>query len=100
MEKCLLTDLPSKMKKDEVSGKLKCSNCLFPVKNFQQLQDHYTMHHRMKFKCPKEGCDFNKKNPEVLLLDFVKHWYQRSWVLMFTVYRVVVTRSNSFKCEF
>ena len=75
MEKCLLTDLPSKMKKDEVSGKLKCSNCLLPVKNFQQLQDHFTMHHRMKFKCPKEGCDFNKRNPEVLLLDFIKHVY-------------------------
>ena len=28
------------------------------------------------------------------------HSYQRSWFLMFTVYKVVVTRSNSFKCEF
>ena len=32
---------------------------------------------------------------------FTKYLLQRSWFLMFTVYKVVVvTRSNSFKCEF
>ena len=78
INKCLLTDMSTRYKKNKTNGNFICVACHSEFKSINEHKEHYLKYHRMQFKCPKESCNHNKKMPQMPLVDFARHFYFHS----------------------
>ena len=76
VDQYLETDISTKLKIDNLDGiygRKLCVTCRVPVDSMEELKDHQIKCHRLKFRCPKEKCEFNDLKKGVLFVEFIKH---------------------------